>query len=193
MKEKLILIGGGGHCRSCIDVIEQEGRFEIAGILDVPEKIGTQILRYPVIGTDDQLPELSLQYAYFFITVGQIGLPDTRLRIFKRIKELGLTIPVIISTLAYVSKHAKIGEGTIIMHHALVNANATVGANCIINSKCLIEHDARIGDHCHISTGAIINGEVAVGQNSFIGSGAVTKQGSIIPENSFVKASRLVK
>ena len=38
MKEKIILIGGGGHCRACIDVIEQEGRFTIAGIVDVPEK-----------------------------------------------------------------------------------------------------------------------------------------------------------
>ena len=39
MKEKIILIGGGGHCRGlCIDVIEQDGRFDIAGIVDVPEK-----------------------------------------------------------------------------------------------------------------------------------------------------------
>jgi len=37
MKEKIILIGGGGHCKSCIDVIEQEGRFIIAGIVLAPE------------------------------------------------------------------------------------------------------------------------------------------------------------
>ena len=28
MKETIILIGGGGHCKSCIDVVEQEGRFQ---------------------------------------------------------------------------------------------------------------------------------------------------------------------
>ena len=39
MKEKLILIGGGGHCKSCIDVIEQENKYEIAGIVDLKENI----------------------------------------------------------------------------------------------------------------------------------------------------------
>lgn len=172
MKNKIILIGGGGHCRSCIDVIEQQDRFEIAGILDFPEKLGTEILGYPVIGSDDQLPELSHHYAHFFITVGQIGLPDIRLRLFKLLKKLNLEFPVIISPLAYVSRHAKISEGTIVMHHSMVNAQATVGKNCIINTKCLIEHDAHIGDHCHISTGAIINGGVLLGDNCFVGTGA---------------------
>ena len=33
MKEKIILIGGGGHCKSCIDVIEAQGRFQIMAIV----------------------------------------------------------------------------------------------------------------------------------------------------------------
>jgi len=35
--KKIILIGAGGHCKSVIDVIEQEARFEIAGIIDKTE------------------------------------------------------------------------------------------------------------------------------------------------------------
>ena len=38
MKEKLVLIGGGGHCRACIDVIERENKYQIAGIVDIKEK-----------------------------------------------------------------------------------------------------------------------------------------------------------
>ena len=38
MKE-IILIGGGGHCKSVIDVIESEGQFEIVGIVDKPDGI----------------------------------------------------------------------------------------------------------------------------------------------------------
>ncbi len=30
-------MGGGGHCKSCIDVIEQEGKYKIAGIVDAKE------------------------------------------------------------------------------------------------------------------------------------------------------------
>ena len=55
---KIILIGGGGHCKSCIEVIESKGDFVIAGIIDVKEKIGTSLLGYPVIGCDDDLVEL---------------------------------------------------------------------------------------------------------------------------------------
>ena len=59
--QKIILIGGGGHCKSCIDVIEAEGKYDIAGILDMPEFVGEKILGYSIIGTDDDLPELSKQ------------------------------------------------------------------------------------------------------------------------------------
>ena len=55
MKEKIILIGGGGHCRACIDVIEQEGRFTIAGIVDVPEK--SEVKR--LLGSNEKIRRLT--------------------------------------------------------------------------------------------------------------------------------------
>jgi len=172
----LILIGGGGHCKSCIDVIEQEGVFQIAGIVDMPEKLHQKILGYEIIATDDELPRLVKEYENFLITLGQIKNPDKRIRIFQTLKELGAKLPVIISPLAYVSKHAEIGDGTIIMHHAMINAGAKIGSNCIINNKALIEHDAIIGDHCHIATGAIINGGTVISPETFVGSNAMVKE-----------------
>ena len=68
MKESIILVGGGGHCKSCIDVIEEEGRFSIKGIIDLPEKKGEKILGYPIIGSDDDLEKLSKAYHYLLIT-----------------------------------------------------------------------------------------------------------------------------
>jgi len=186
MKQKIILIGGGGHCKSCIDVIEQKGKYKIEGIVDLPEKLHQKILDYEIIATDDDLPRLVNEYENFLITLGQIKTPEKRIRIFQALKESGAKLPVIISPLAYVSKHAEIGDGTIIMHHALINAGAKIGNNCIINNKALIEHDAIIGDHCHIATGAIINGEVKVGSGTFFGSNAVCKEYIEIGENAVI-------
>ena len=31
---EILLIGAGGHCRACIDVIRAEGRFAIAGVVE---------------------------------------------------------------------------------------------------------------------------------------------------------------
>ena len=190
MKPKLILIGGGGHCSSCIDVIEQEGKFEIVGIVDKSIDSGA-LHGYPIIGGDDDLGKLRSGCDYALITVGQIKSPFIRIRLYELTKLLGFILPVIISPRAYVSRTIQIGDGTIIMHDVLINAGAIVGSNCIINTKALIEHDAEIGDHCHISTASIINGGVRVGTGSFIGSNASTREYSRIKEFDFVKANSL--
>lgn len=188
---KLILIGGGGHCHSVIDVIEQENCYQIAGIVDTPENLGKQVLGYSVIATDDQLAELYGQYQHALVTVGQIKSSELRVRLYQQLKAIGYQLPVIISPLAYVSKHAQVDEGTVVMHHALVNANASIGKNCIINSKALIEHDAQIHDHCHIATASVINGGVVVQANTFVGSNATSVQGCTL--HGFNRAGALAK
>lgn len=193
MKPKIILIGGGGHCKACIDVIEQENKYSIAGIVDLPEKKGSKILGYEIIAHDDEIPKLVKDYPNFLITMGQITSPEPRIRLFEWVKQHGGKLPFIISPIAYVSNHAIIEKGTIVMHQAMVNAGATIGKNCIINNKALIEHDASIGDHCHISTAAVVNGGVKIGEKSFYGSGAVSKQYIEIPANSFIKANSIAK
>jgi len=190
-KPKILLMGGGGHCRSVIDVIEQEGRFEISGIIDKRELIGSKILGYDVIGCDDDLEKLSNIYKYALVTVGHIRSNSIRIKLFDILKEIGYIVPSIISPLAYVSKYASIDDGTIVMHHALINANAKIGKNCIINTKALIEHDSRVEDSCHISTGAIVNGGVLIKKNSFIGSNATTKE--YIEVGRFIKAGEVVR
>ena len=190
MKE-ILLIGGGGHCKSVIDVIEQEGKYKIVGIIDKKELIGQEVLGYKIIACDDDLEELFQKYQYAIVTVGQIKSNHVRVKLFNTLKEIGYELPIIISPLAYVSKHAMVHDGTVILHHALVNADAKIGVNCIINTKALIEHDARIEDHCHISTATVINGGVVVKSNSFVGSNTTTKE--YIQLNGFIKAGGVVK
>ena len=190
---EIILIGGGGHCKSVIDVIEQESKFKIAGIIDKPEFLDSKILGYSVIGSDSDLETLAKKYKYALITVGQIKSSYPRIKLFDLANKVGFFLPSIISPSSHVSKHSKIGNGTIIMHNAIVNANATIGDNCIINTKALIEHDCLISNHCHISTNATINGGVKIESKCFIGSNVTTKNNITIKENSFIKAGSIVK
>lgn len=189
--EELVLVGGGGHCKSVIDVIESGGKYKIAGIIDMPEKLGGNLLGYSYFATDEDLGRLAREYRNFHITIGQIRISDKRLNIYSLLIGLGATLPVIVSPTAYVSKHATIKQGTVIMHGVVVNASAVVGENCIINTNALIEHDAWIEEHSHVATGAIINGGVHVGKGCFVGSGAVTKQYVTLPDNSFIKANTI--
>jgi sugar O-acyltransferase (sialic acid O-acetyltransferase NeuD family) len=185
-KPNLILIGAGGHAHACIDVIEQHGYYQIAGLVGMPEEVHSEHLGYAVIGSDSDLSELAKAYQYAFITVGQIRSPDNRIRLYQQAIELGFRLPHIVAPTAHVSRHATIGVGTIVMHGAIVNAGAEVGSNCIINTRALVEHDATVEDHCHISTGAILNGDVCIGTGSYIGSGSVIKEGVMLGKGCIV-------
>ncbi len=189
----IILVGAGGHTRACVDVIEVEGRFHIAGLIEKEKSADEESLGIPIIGTDQDLENLRGKFNNAFITVGQIKSAEIRIRLFNILKKLNYILPVIMSTKAYISQNATIGEGTIVMHGAIVNANAIIGRNCIINNGALVEHDAVVGDHCHISTGAIINGGVSVGEGSFIGSGVITKQGIVINNHCIIGAGVVLK
>ena len=191
--KSIVLIGGGGHCKSVIDVLEQEGQFKIEGIVDKSDLLGDSVLGYSFIGVDNDMPKLAKKYKYALITVGQIKSPLLRIKLFDLAIKSGFTLPKIISPNAYVSKHASIGNGVVVMHNAVVNANASIGDNCIINTKALIEHDCLISKHCHISTNATINGGSRVESGCFVGSNATTKELVTISENSFINAGSLVK
>lgn len=193
MKPNIVLIGAGGHANSVIDILDICGSYNIIGLVDSNFRTIKSLQGYPVVGSDEILPELKMEVDYAVITVGHIGNVGIRKHLFKLIQSLHFKIPVIISPYAYVSKTATISSGTVIHHGAIVNANAKIGMNCIINSRALVEHDACVGDNCHISTGAIVNGGVIVKEGVFLGSNATTKQGVVIPENIFVKAGSVYK
>lgn len=190
--KKILLIGGGGHCRACIDVLEQEARYTIAGIIDTAlfDANVSEVMGYPILGGDDALESLRRHYTHALITIGQITTPTPRKRIFTLLKSLDFCLPTIISPLAYVARGVELGEGSIIMHHALINSNAQIHKACIINSKALIEHDCIIEDFCHLSTGSIINGGCHIGAESFIGSGTILKHATTLPPRQVLFGTR---
>jgi sugar O-acyltransferase (sialic acid O-acetyltransferase NeuD family) len=185
-KPSLILVGAGGHARSCIDVVERQGQYQIAGLIGVPDEVQTQPLGYAVIGTDSDLQELAKTYQYALITIGQIQTAEHRIRLYQQAIQFGFQLPIVIAPTAHVSRQATLGAGSIIMHGAIVNTGARVGNNCIINTRALIEHDSTVADHCHISTGALLNGDVTVGTGSFIGSGSIIREGVAIGKGCLV-------
>lgn len=190
MCKKLILIGGGGHCRSVIDVIEASGR-EIMGIIEQPQFEQDNVLGYPILGSNEVIGKY-VNEAEFVIAVGQIKNAQVRMDLADEVSRQGGKFATIISPLAHVSRHAKIEEGSVVMHYAMVNAGAKVGKHCILNTRSTIEHDASIGDFCHISTGTIINGGSMVGNCVFIGSSATVAQVLSISSDVVVGAGAVV-
>ncbi len=175
--DKLILIGGGGHCAACLDVLKQEKRFAVAAVVDRPEKLGETVCGLAITATDDDLPELIGLHKNVLISIGQIKTAEPRQRAYDHACALGAELPAIISPFSIVSDCAELGAGTIIMHQALLNSRVRIGQNTIINTRALIEHDSIVGNHCHISTAAVLNGGCRVDDGCFVGSSAVLREG----------------
>ena len=104
--KKIILIGAGGQCRSAIDVIEQENKFTIEGVVKKKGEDKSSVLGYPVIGYDNDIISISEKYRYALVCIGQIKSSNTRKKAFSDLIKLNIGIPTIISPKSYVSKHS---------------------------------------------------------------------------------------
>ena len=142
-KKNIILVGGGGHCISVIDIIENLGEYNILGVLDSNIR-ENNVLGYKILGDDNLIPKLVNENTYFLITIGQIKNSSIRKKIAKTLAKNNAKLATIISPLSYVSKYAHIEEGSVIMNHAVVNAKAKIGKNCIINTMSNIEHEFQL-------------------------------------------------
>ena len=190
-KGKILLIGGGGHCKSVLDSIMSLNEYSEIGIIDIT--FDASALGVPVIGNDSDLKDLFLSgWKAAFITVGSVGSTKKRHDICEMLKAIGFDIPIVIDPSACVSKKAIIGEGTFIGKNAVVNADCKVGSFAIINSGSVVEHDCCVGDYSHISPGAVLCGQVSVGSDTHIGAGSVVKQGLTVGDNSMIGIGSVV-
>lgn len=186
----LVLIGGGGHCASVVDAVESMGNYRLLGVLDPS---GEAVCGYPCLGSDDQIPLLAAKSVEFIITLGSLASSRRRRVLAELVVAAGGRFGLVVASTARVSRHAVLGEGSVVLHHALVNANATIGRHCIINSFADVEHDAVVMDFCHLSTHSCVNGGARIGNDCFIGSGTTVFQGVTLASGCVISAGCVVR
>ena len=190
----ILLIGGGGHCHSVLDSLSSSGHFEKIGIVakdaaNYKELKDNQLVADYLVGVDADLPRLfSCGWNAAFVTLGSIGNPIGRKKIYELLRRIGFQIPSIIDETAVVSNRATIGSGVYIGKKAVINVNSIIGDCAIINTGAIVEHDCVIREFVHVSPGAIICGQVSIGENSHVGAGSTVRQGIKIGENVLIGA-----
>ena len=189
--KKLLLIGGGGHCRSVLDCVLSTGKYKEIGIVDNDTSI--PVLGIPIIGTDDDLSKLfSAGWTDTFVSIGGIGSTVLRRKLYERAKELGFTIPSIIDPSAIIARGIEVKEGVFVGKKVVVNTGSKIDNCAIINTGAVIEHDCIVGAFTHISPGTILCGQVSIGGDTHIGAGSVVRQGIKIGHNSLIGAGSVV-
>lgn len=191
MKEKIVLAGGGGHCKVVIDAIKKQGGFDIHGVVDPSLQKGTKVLGVPVIGNDEVLPEVfNKGVRYAFVSVGSVGKCGPRKRLYGKLKKMKYILPTVVHPKAIVADDVELGEGTFIAAGAVVNPGTKIGKNAIINTSASVDHDCTIGDFVHIAPNATLSGGVVVGEETHIGTGATVVQYKTIGKRCMIRMGK---
>lgn len=194
MKTKIVLIGGGGHCKVVLDAIRLHDKFSVYGIIDPGLEKGDKVMGVGVLGADEcLLTAYRAGVRNAFVTVGSIGDPRLRLKLCQKAQAIGFKFPTILHPRSVVAGDVKIGGGTFIAASATINPGTLIGKHAIINTSCSIDHDCVIGDFVHIAPGVTLSGEVIVGDECHIGTGANVTNGVCVRKKTFIKAGSLVK
>lgn len=191
--EKIVLLGGGGHCKSVIDTIMTSCLYEIVGIIDLEKNVGEFVNGVEIIDNDENLikyKQAGINNA--FITVGSIGNPNLRIRLHDLGKKIGFDFPTIVDKSSIISSDVKLGNGTFVGKGAIINANSIIGEQCIVNSGSIIEHDCTIENFVHIAPGVTLCGGVRIGENTHVGANATIIQYKTIGQNVIVGAGSVV-
>ncbi len=182
-KNRLIIIGAGGHGKVIADLALKNNYTEICFIDD--HATGT-CLGLPIIGTSEMLNSFNDSKTDFIIAVGNNHIRE------KIANTYSLNWVSLIHPSAQIGFGTSIGIGTAVMAGAVINPAASIGNHCIINTCSVVEHDNRLGNFVHISPNAALGGTVSVGNSSHIGIGATVRNNITIEENSVIGAGAVV-
>jgi len=194
MSKPIIGIGAGGHAKVLIDALERTGEYRILGLIGVREELdGAGVLGVPLLGGDEQLPDLYKQgVRHAFIAVASVTDTPHNKRLFDFVRGLGFEVITIVHPAAIVGKGVRLGQGDRVMAGAILNPDCVLGNNVVINTAAIVEHDCRIEDHAQVAPGARLAGGVQVGEGSIVGIGATVIQGVRIGRYAVVGAGAVV-
>ena len=193
MKQKIILIGGGGHALSCIDIINQNKNFDLIGFFDHDIK-KKKILNYNnLFLTNPDINSFQTETNFLIMGIGFINNSKDRDKLINEFNEKNFDFVELRSKSSIISNFSEIGQSVQIFNNVIINTGSFIGDHSILNNSCLIEHNCYVGKNVHISTGAILNGDVHVGDNTFIGSGAIINNSIKIGKNCIIPSGSVIR
>lgn len=171
---KVILVGGGGHARVVSEAIRANtDRFRLIGFVDPsPAADAVATLAVPHLGGDDAISRYpNVQLA---LGLGEIGSANVRRSVVVRIGPARRWV-AIVHPRAYVSPHARLELGVVVLTAAIVHPGVRLAAHVLVNTGAIVEHDVVLGEHVIVSPGAVIGGGAVIDDGAFIGLGAIVR------------------
>lgn len=192
MTTRLVIVGGGGHGREMVDIVEAINRrnptFELVGVIDDRgDEYGRLARRgIPVLGDTGFLTNIDAVYA-----IG-VGNPTGRREIDRLAVAAGREPATLVHPTVVLGSDLRLGPGFLAAAYAQVTTNVTVGRHVHLNIGSTVSHDCQLGDYVTLSPGCHVSGNVQLDDAVTLGVGAVVRQGITIGARTFVGAGAVV-
>lgn len=189
-KEKIFVFGASGHAKVVIDVIEKQGCFEVACIVDDDKQLkGTVFCNYPVIGGREELLQEKSAPVKGIVAIGS---NEIRCAISQWLEKHQYELISAVHPSSQIGRDVDIRSGTVIMANAVVNPSTTIGRYVIINTGATVDHDCMVGKGVHLAPGTVVCGSVQIGDLSFLGAGSTVIQNTVIGYKVMIGAGTTV-
>lgn len=192
-KSKVVIFGSSGHAKVIVDIVESNSGFELIGFIDKFKTVGDEVLGYKVIGNEQSLPRLMIEYGF---NQGIVGIGDNFIRseVVRIVTQLAKKFQFVncIHKSAKISKHFHIGIGNVVMPGAIINASSIVSNHCILNTNSSLDHDCMMKDFSSLAPNAVVGGNCNIGEYSNVGIGASVFHGINIGSNCIIGGGSLV-
>jgi sugar O-acyltransferase (sialic acid O-acetyltransferase NeuD family) len=167
MRDKLLIVGAGGHGKVVADIALKMRKWKNIAFLDDNQTL-KEVMDLPVIGNTKDFYKYT-DDSDFFIAIGNNYVRETY---YNKLIAKEANFATLIHPNAIMGDRVEIGDATVIMAGTVINTHAKIGKGCIINTGAIIDHDSEIEKFVHISSGANIAGNVRIGKNTWIGIGS---------------------
>ncbi|MBO4962394.1 MAG: acetyltransferase [Clostridia bacterium] len=183
MKDKLLIIGAGGHGKVAIDIAKNYYKT----IIIADDFKQGEVLSCKIIGGVEKA--LQGEKCDFFVALG-----DNKLReqIFDKFVSCGFTAVSLVHPSAIIAEDVVIGRGSIVMAGAVINPSVSIGIGCIINTCSSVDHDCVIDSFTHLCPSTHFAGGVKVGKYNTFGIGTIVINNITICDDAYFGAGAVV-
>jgi len=190
--KKILVIGDSSFTKVIINLIEDEGEFEIFGVIDCLN-VGNKFSNYDIVGTKEDIPRLLDENDIYG---GVLAIDnnwmckvvyDKILLIYSKFNFITVIHPT-----AIIGKNVIIGRGTLVMAGVVVNSDSVIGEFCLLKMQSSLGHEGIMEDFSSLSFGVITGGNLKLGTFSNISFSTSVIENIKIGAHSFIGAGSLV-